>query len=376
MTLNYRLGAFGFLHLGEALGPEFADSGALGLLDQLAALQWVHDNVAGFGGDPDRVTVFGESAGAMSIGTLVASPLAAGLFQAAIVQSGAASNVLPLDVALGVTAAVLESAGLQPGDEEHLLDLPTADLLAAQAATERSVRSHGRFEGAPADLPLPFQPVIGTPAVPRHPLDAIADGDGADVALVVGTTADEWNLFHLPVRLHGRADEATLRRWIDALAGDRAAAAVAHYQATDPGRDPNEVWCALATDVVFRVPALQLATAQLARTPRVWLYRFDYRSLGASGLLGACHAVDIPFVFDNLHRVGVELITGPLDEGSQVLATTVSRAWLALAHDGDPSVADLPWPRFDTTGRATALLDRTSRVEFDPDAGVRSMWLG
>lgn len=374
VTLNYRLGALGFLHLGH-LDAAFAGSGANGIGDQVNALRWVRDNIAAFGGDPGNVTVFGESAGGMSVGTLLGTPSATGLFHAAIAQSGAASNSHDCGVAEWVADRFLAALSLSPATADRLLALPVDEILRAQAAVQAEVETGGRPGVGPAVGQLAFQPVVEGTILPRPPLDAIRGGSAAGVDLVAGTTADEWNLFHVQARTNGALSEEQVRRRFARLVGDdRVDDALAVYRSARPDADPDGLFCAAMTDRVFRTPAIRLAEAQLAHADRVSMYRFDYPSRAFGGVLGACHAIDVPFAFANLDRGGVDMFLGGVDDRARRLADRVSRAWVAAARSGSPEHDDLPWPAYDLGRRAACLLDRQPAVLDDPDHEVRLLW--
>jgi para-nitrobenzyl esterase len=372
VTINYRLGALGYLHLAH-LDPDLAGSGANGIRDQVMALEWVGDNVAAFGGDPARVTIFGESAGGMSVGTLLGTPAAAGLFHGAIAQSGACANVQRVEVAADVADRFVAALDLAPGDVAGLLAAPLDAVLAAQT------RVDARAQGAPPDGAGPryglltFQPVVDGTVLPQPPLDAVRAGSAAGVPLVAGSTADEWNLFHLRSRINGALSEDQARRRLGTVVGaDRLDDLWDAYRTARPGADPDAVVCAAMTDYVFRIPAVRLAEAQLAHAP-VSMYRFDY----ASPSFGACHAIDVPFVFDNLDRRGVDIMlagTDGLDDAAFRLAGRTARAWTTMAHTGAPAHDDLPWPAYDTDDRPTCLLDRQPDVAADPEGEVRRLW--
>ena len=383
VTLNYRLGALGFLHLGH-LDPAFAGSGANGIRDQITALAWVRDNIAGFGGDPGNVTIFGESAGGMSVGTLLGAPSARGLFHGAVAQSGAAENIHAPEVAEWVTDGFLAALDLAQGSAEALLSLPVAEILRAQSAIETRVQSEHDRDAGPGVGALTFQPVTDGAVVPAPALDAVRAGSAAGVHLVVGTTADEWNLFHLRDRLRGELTDDKLRSRVARIAGDRADDLLDVYRSARPYADTHGLACAVMTDLVFRQPAIRLAEAQLPHAPRVSMYRFDLASTAMDGALGACHAIEVPFVFDNLDRGGVEMLLGGLDEGARRLAGRTSGAWARVAHTASPS-SDRPsgdgpsddglvWPAYDLDQRQTCLLDREVSVVPDPEREVREMW--
>ncbi len=395
VAVNYRLGVLGFTHLADALGDDLAGSGNLGIADQVAALRWVRDEIAAFGGDPDRVTVFGESAGAMSVATLLATPAAAGLFRRAIAQSGAGHNVHEVDEAVAVRDAVVAELGAS--SPEVLLDAAVEDLLVAQ--TTVAIRAFaGDFIGqAPARgsgilggsaLALPFQPVVDGGALPARPLDAIGTGAAADVALIAGTNADEFTLFSSLIGDGSLSDADLLARVTKAMgaADDEAHVVVATYRAARPDATADDLWVAFATDWVFRIPCLRLLDAQAAHQADTWGYRFSWPSTSFGGRLRAGHAVEIPFVFDIVDHPANALVLGHVDDGARMVAAAMSSAWLAFAHDGDPSgttsdgtdpaIAPTPtWPRWDPERRAVLNLDNPLTVVDDPAADERALWV-
>jgi len=370
VTVNYRLGALGWLYLDHLDGGP-AGSGNAGLADQVAALRWVRDNIAGFGGDPDRVTVFGESAGAMSVATLMGTPSAAGLFSAAIAQSGAAHNVWEPDGPIEVTERVMAALGVT--DVVGLREVPAASLLEVQAKVvaeltiERAKRPKGDALG------LPFGPVLDGIVLDRHPLAAIRDGSAAGVALLCGTTRDEWRLFGLMLR--SVEDEATLLRRLGRMVEDPDSMAAVYRQSHDDAAH-DALWDAIMTDRVFRIPAIRLAEAQARHRPdATYMYLFEWASTAFDGRLGSCHALEIPFVFDNLDGPGVPMFTGP--DAPQGLADAMSESWVAFATGHNPHHAGLPaWPTYDPATRATMHFDVTNRLEHDPAAEVRAAWDG
>jgi para-nitrobenzyl esterase len=373
VTINYRLGALGFLHLGH-LDDRLAGSGSNGLRDQVTALRWVRDNIAAFGGDPGNVTIFGESAGAMSVGALLGIPEAAGLFHKAILQSGAAANVQVPEMAEWVSDRFLAHAGLSPDAVDGLLSLPVDEVLRIQSALENEVfRGDGPGVHAAGGV-LAFQPTVDGTLMEQAPLDAVAAGNAAGVPLVVGTTHDEWDLFHLSVRQQGPLDEVKTRRRLGRVVGeDQANDIIEAYRDGMPGASFDDLVCAAMTDRVFRIPAIHLAEAQLPHAP-VSMYRFDLASASMAGLLRACHAIEIPFVFGNLDRAGVDLLIGGIDEGARLLSDRCVRSWTTTARTGAPEHDDLAWPAYDTERRATAVLDRSPAVVDDPGARFRELW--
>jgi len=364
VTINYRLGAFGYLHL-EGLDPRYGGSGNAGLLDQVAALAWVQDNIAGFGGDPDNVTVWGESAGAMSVGALLGTPAAEGLFRRAILQSGAASNVHRPESATRVAAQVVDAAG----GIDRLRTMSAAELLAVQE--DISTR--------PLEMGLAFQPVVDGTVLPEHPLDRIRAGRTAGVDVLLGTNTDEMTMFLLLDPQLAALDEAGLRARIDETfvpSGALPGEALACYRRRLAEAPVGDVWCAVLTDQSFRIPAVRLAEAQAARGGRCWMYEFAYPTPVAGGILRATHALEIPFVWDNLGAEGAALFVGAVDDGLRSLSTSLADAWVAFARNGEPSAEGLPtWPRYDGEQRRTLRIGAgPATVVADPNGAERALW--
>jgi len=354
VTINYRLGPFGFLHLADLFDGGFAGSGNAGILDQVAALDWVRDCIASFGGDPDRVTIFGESAGAASVSTLLGTPSARGLFTGAIPQSGAASWMSTRERATGIAARVIENLGIRAGDTEALLAVPTEAVLGALPSFQE--------DGVGA---LPFQPVVDGTVLPQAPLAAIAAGSAAGVRVLTGTNLTEMTLFTVADPAVYQLDFDAVRRRLQGPVGPHADAIFESYRARRPNATPQELWQELATDGVFRIPAIRLLEAQHAHAA-VWSYLFTFESPAFGGILRSTHALEIPFVFDNLSRGGAEMLTGNGPE-RQGIADAMHRAWIAFARNGDPSHPGLPeWPPYDLARRATMRFDARCEVLDDP----------
>jgi len=368
VSINYRLGALGWLQLAQ-LDPVYATAANNGLLDQIAALQWVRDNIAGFGGDPGNVTVFGESAGAMSVGTLLGTPSAAGLFAKAIAQSGAAHSVSSADDAAAVTDAFVTELG--GGGLEAVLSAAPERLLEAQEAVSQAMVTGQLPRRATSASGLPFGPVIDGEVLPRPPIEAIRDGSSAAVALLTGTTRDEWNLFGLMDRRVEDAD--TLVRRVGRFV-EKPEALTAAYRAARVGADHDALFKGIMTDCIFRIPAVRMAEAQSLHQPdNTFMYLFEYASTAFDGRLGSCHALEIPFVFDNLHKQGVELLTGP--EPPQSVAAAMHEAWICFARTGSPVHDALPdWPAYDREHRATIHFGVPCHLEDDPGAAERTAW--
>jgi para-nitrobenzyl esterase len=358
VTINYRLGALGFLHLADLEGMDQDLSSNCGLLDQVAALEWVRDNIAAFGGDPGNITVFGESAGAMSIGTLLAMPAAKGLFQKAILQSGASHTVLDSVHATRFSQKLMDILGIHKAAE--LVHVSQEQLLAAQ---NQITGSSGR---------LAFQPVVDGITLPRQPIQAIANGSANGVSLLVGTNRDEMRLFTMMDPTPATPDMAIL----DRLFGTKAKEVAATYEAVQPEQSASDAWIDFLTDRTFRIPAIRLAERHSAFGTNVWMYRFDWPSPVNSGRLKACHGLEIPFVWNNLDKRGVNLLTGDSPTRQRV-ADAIQPAWIAFARSGNPNTSGLPhWPAYDSMQRATMLFNEACQVLNDPQAAERQVWEG
>jgi para-nitrobenzyl esterase len=371
VTVNYRLGALGFLAPRAAgLDLEGATDNA-GMLDQVAALGWVRDNIAAFGGDPAKVTIFGESAGGMSVATLLAMPAARGLFRRAIAQSGAAQATLSLTDATQVTELVLAELGIARHGAAALRQVSTDDLLAAQQQAAAKVQR---------DVFLPFAPVIDPETLPAAPTQAIAQGCAKDIPLLTGTTRDEWRLFTFATPRHHELDAQALRKRIA-----RRLAAIGHgdadeligvYRTSRSGAAPWEIFDAIESDRHFRIPAIHLAEAQRAHQGQTYVYLFTWASPAMGGLLGSCHAIDLPFVFGTLDAPHMAPFSGSGPRAEQ-LSYVVMDTWLRFASGDQDRVDGLAhWPSYDADRRATAMLDAEPSVAHDPAAAERQAWDG
>jgi para-nitrobenzyl esterase len=371
VTVQYRLGALGFLPLER----EDGGVGNLGLLDQIAALEWVRENAAAFGGDAERVTVFGNSAGAMSIATLLGAPSARGLFRGAIVQSGSADYVHGREDAARVAEGFCKQLGLAPGDERGLREVPLDAWLAAQA---RSVAALSR------ELPrLVFQPVVDAALLPRPPLESIAEGEAASVRLLVGTNLDEWRYYGLADPRSHRLDEAgllrRLERGLDREGRPLARRVLETYRAARQGRAslaPPDLWFAIQSDRWFRHPAMRMAERHAVHQPATFAYLFDWASPALGGALGSCHSLEVPFVIGSVSHPRLRPLVGEGPEPA-LLCERMQDAWLGFAREGDPAHPGLgAWPGYDAQRRATLRLGRECRVELAPLERERACWDG
>jgi para-nitrobenzyl esterase len=378
VTINYRLGALGFLNLrGLVPGGDGAPSNA-GLRDQIAALEWVRDNIDAFGGDPENVTIFGESAGAMSVATLLGTPRAQGLFHRAVMQSGAAHNVLSREQAARVAELFLGELGLDALDGDALERVPLRTLQRVQ----RDVALRG---GMRLGL-LPWAPSVDDDLLPGQPLDAIQRGTSRSVPVLIGTNRDEWKLFMFADRTGRNLDEDGLRKRLErALPGcgsdgtPDAEVALHVYRRSRTGRgraSPTDLWVAIQSDRIFRYPAMRLAELHAAHTPDSWAYLFTWQPPLAPERLGAAHGLDIPFVFGTIREPLLRPFFG-LTRGAYELSRRMQHAWLQFARCGDPRHEKLTdWQPYDATRRSTMILGTRCYAEDHPLDEERSFWEG
>lgn len=364
VTINYRVGAEGFLYLDDGIAN-------VGLLDQIAALEWVQENIAAFGGNPGNVTVFGESAGALSVGTLLAMPCAKGLFRRAIMQSGGAHHVSSAASALKVAQCLAHKLGVK-ATRDAIAAAPVDRLLAAQMALRDDLTAHPDPERWGIDVVtsmLPWEPVVDGEVIPARPIDRIAAGTAADIDLIAGSNLDENRLFLV---VSDEIDKVTneMLAGVAAMYGLPGEVALAFYRGAHPNASAGDLLAALQTDWYWRIPAIRLADAHTknTKTAATYMYEFAWRSPQANGRLGACHGAEMAFVFDTLGH-DTEMLWGSAPP--QKLADTMHAAWVRFATTGDCG-----WPKYDLSRRATMRFDVTPQVLDDPRAAERKLWEG
>jgi para-nitrobenzyl esterase len=354
VTFNHRVGVEGYAYL-----PGVPANRAL--LDQVAALRWVRQNIAGFGGDPDRVTVFGESAGAGAIAALLVMPEAVGLFRRAIAQSVPGTFFSPA-LAADVTAAIAAEAGLPPTTEAFKTAEPARLAAAADAVWPGD---HLRRWGPVALTPTPFSPVVDGEVLPVAPWQAVAGGAARAVDLIAGHTRDEYRLFTDVYGIRGQVTGEQASAALQVLApGDRGEAA---YRAAYPDTDPETLFELVHSDWLFRMPSLHLAQAHAAAGGRTFLYEVSYPAPVKE--LGACHAIDVPLVF-GVYPAGGLMLFGPEPPANAVaVGNQMREQWAAFAAGGDPG-----WPPYAPGRRATRIFDDPPDVTSYPEQASLHIW--
>ena len=380
VTINYRLGALGYAHLGTVLGPEFEQSTNLGVRDQIAALEWVRDNIDRFGGDPGNVTVFGQSAGAMSIGALLGAPRARPLFRRAVCMSGAADHVIDREDGERAARQFLRALGGPAPSHEVLGRIPLSEILRAQSEVMSELGDMRTM--------MVFLPCVDGDVIPEQPLDAVRSGATADTPLLIGATLDEWRLFRLVDPGPTTLGEAQLERlFAQALSGfaaapDGPAAVRAFREAITTGDDElsaGEVWSAFQTARMMHFPAARLAEAQAAGGGAAHNYLFTWRPPALRRALGACHGLDIPFVFGAIRHPLILPLVG-LGGAVSALSRSMQSAWVTFAREGVPGDEALPaWPTYCAGERRTMVLGRRCEVAPAPlerERGLLAQWAG
>jgi para-nitrobenzyl esterase len=385
---NHRLGLFGYLYLGELAAEEYSTSGNQGILDIVAALSWVKENIAAFGGDPGNVMVFGESGGGFKTSTLMAMPSAHGLFHKAGIQSGAMLRAIPKDVATETARRLLAGLGIGPRDLHKLATVPAETLLEIQLAGARGalgVPTHGYLDShshAPTGIaalgaknPGSWGSVLDGTYLPQNPFDPGAPAISAAVPLLIGSMRDEAVFFERQNPAFFKADEDAVNALARSQLGDAAGRILAVYRQAMPSNTPVEHAIAIETALVIGNDTVALADRKSLQPAPVYRYRDDYRSNvpveGTDWTLRACHASDIAVVFDNyeIHDLQGD---GP---GLAAAANAMSGYFASFARSGAPLAQGQPaWPRYDSQRRAVMLLNSECRVAYDPGSDERKLW--
>lgn len=359
VTLNYRVGVDGFLHIEGAPGNR-------GLLDQIAALEWVQANIRSFGGDPGRVTVFGESAGAGSIAALMSTPRTDGLFQRAIAQS-VPGTYFSAALAYDIGATLAAEVGVRPTAAE-LAALAPEKLAEASAGLSLRMREYVPRWGSVALTPTLYSPVLDGDLLTTTPWAALSTGAARDVELITGHNRDEWRLFTLVSGLLGRVDDTLAAELLTAFGPGTDPEAT--YREAFPDATAEQLFEYVQSDYLFRIPTLRLAEAHIAGGGRAHLYELGWNSPVNGGVLGACHGLDVPLTFGAyVGGLGSLLVSPEHAEAAEPLSAQFRTAWTQFATTGDPG-----WPAYDPERRLTRLFDTGPAVAPYPRETSRLLW--
>ena len=357
VTINHRLNVLGFANLSE-FSADFADSGDVGMLDIVQALKWVRSNISQFGGDPNTVTIFGQSGGGRKVETLLAMPSAKGLFHRAIIESGAAVKVVDRNVAVRNSEQLLAKLGIDRKNVRALQKLPVEKIMAAYFVVVK--------ENPGVDPSLGgFSPTVDGKILPQHPFYPNASPVSSDVPVMIGCTRTEMTLFSLNDPSAFSLNDADMRKRVNDLLGDHASAMIELYRKLNPGASPSDIHFLIASDYRYGAPTMIAAQrrAALGKAP-VYVYYFTWETPVQGGRLKSPHTMEIPFAFDNV-KISARMTGGGAD--AMALADKVSDAWIAFARTGDPNTPKLPqWPAFEAKDRATMVINNTSKVVNDP----------
>jgi para-nitrobenzyl esterase len=371
VSVNHRLGVFGFLYLEGLLGDKYAGSGNAGMLDIVQALQWVKENISVFGGDPGNVTIFGESGGGAKVTTLLAMPAARGLIHRAISESGPGLRERPAEEAASVAREFLNAFNLKPEQADRLYDIKTDMIYAGWASLRPTI-------GMPMGH---FAPVVDGKTLPAHPFDPVAAPSAAGVPLMIGTNKDEMTFMMQKQPQLRNCSEREMRDDLIQRVNDPAGMPVpenkidgliAAYHRTRPVATPYDILVAISSDRM-RIGAVRVAERKAAGSPApVYMYLFTWESPFSGGVLRSCHTLEMPFAFNN-----VDPPCGLIGNGPErfTLAKKVSPAWVSFARSGNPGHPGLPeWPSYTMEKRATMVFNTESRVEEDPRGEERKAW--
>ncbi|MFZ0680459.1 carboxylesterase/lipase family protein [Candidatus Binatus sp.] len=366
VSVNHRLGALGYTFLAGIGGDEFSGARNVGNLDLVAALEWVRDNIAKFGGDPRTVTIFGESGGGQKVSTLLAMPSAKNLFHRAVVQSGPGYRMNKPEHAEKVADMLLAELGLSRAQLREAQTVPVERIVAAQLAVQGKLvaRVPGFIQG--------FSPVVDGVTLPKHPFDPTAPEVSAEVPLIIGYNRTEMTLFVAGDPKAFSLDENDLHRRAERLLGADADRVIEIFRKENPGASPSELMFLIGTEYPTAAYSRKIAERKAAagRAP-AYLYRFDWETPVSGGRLKSPHALEIPFVFNN---VGAPLATRLAPDRPDVhsLSHAMSDRWIAFARSGEPNADEAPrWPAYDASDRATMIFNQQCKVENDPNRAQR-----
>jgi len=371
VTLNHRLGVFGFLHLADVAGEGYDGSGAAGMLDLVLALAWIRDNIESFGGDASNVTIFGESGGGRKVSVMMAMPSAKGLFHRAIIQSSPALRGKDAKDATDLAEKILAVLGIKKNQIDKLQRLPAQQLLDVTDRLEAQSAAGKGPPGSPDIMGL--SPVVDGHYLPAHPFDPVAAPTSADVPLIIGTNRDELALMLANDPRRGALEESEVRQRLMPILGDRLDGVYRVYRRTRPEASPWDLYVGIMSED-RRLGCIKLVERKLAiGAAPVFMYLFTWETDYDEGFYKACHALEIPFVFDNVDDIP---LTGSRPDKHE-LAAAMSGAWIAFARSGAPSHPRIPkWEPYTIDKRSTMVFDVPCRVEVDPYREELDAWEG
>ncbi len=368
VTLNYRLGAFGFLFIEDQIAN-------IGILDQIAALKWIKKNIEKFGGNPNNITIFGESAGALSALILTSIPLAKGLFHRAIIQSAPIMDTKPI---IRSTTKLFQELGIRNGDISALHDLKFKKIINAQ----NKIILKGLEEGSQEIMD--FRPSIDGEIIPIHPIEAIKRGIGRDTDILIGNNKDEVKLWTGPnplfqnMKMNEISDFLLQRvgKFGDGklISDKNLCKKFISIYSHDPINKPVDIYDKIDTDFTFRIPAIQVCEGNSQYNPNIYNYIFTWPSPALEGKYGSCHIIEIPFAFGTLGKTGVEWFYGAGKE-AELLNEKMMRTWVSFALNGNPNNDLIPeWKSYNVEDRATMFIGKEFKCVSAPNDDERILW--
>jgi para-nitrobenzyl esterase len=360
VTINHRLTAMGYLYLG-AFHDDFADSGNVGQLDQILALQWVRDNIEAFGGDPHNVTIFGQSGGGAKVSVLLAMPGAAGLFHKAVIESGPGIRMVERADAVELAERTLVALGVSKTDVHKLQGLDSTAIIPAATASQGSVM------GARS-----LSPVVDGRSLPRHPFDPDAPPGAHNIPVIVGTNKDEATLFTMFDPDFGKMTVGQVQQRFASMLGDKSSAALELFRKRRPNDPPTYWLTSMVTSMGAWANSIRLAEYKATQGGApAFMYRLDWETPVLNGTLKAPHGLEVPLVFDNVNKALGLCGSGP---EPRKIAADMSQAWIHFARTGNPSQKGLVWPPYEAGSRKTMIFNVPSHVVSDPDPEVRQFF--
>ncbi len=369
VTVNHRLNVFGFLQLGDEWGPEYSSSGQAGMLDIVLSLEWVKSNIKNFGGDPDNVTIFGESGGGRKVAMLMAMEPAKGLFHKAIIQSGSGLDAPSKREAVNMGQELLKKLGINKGDKDALISIDALKIFDAQPMASIS------GSNAPGELTVPttgFIPCVDGITLKRKPFIPDAPAISADIPLMIGSNKDEMSIFRTGNPKYGKYTNEDFEAHVHEVLPAKANELIPAIREAFPDYSPTDL-----INVAESLKGYWIATvfqaerkAAQAKAP-VYVYLMAWETRADNGRLRAHHALDVPLVFNNVESMRSMVGEGP---EPQKMADIMSSAWIAFARTGNPNTEGLPdWPNYDTQNRSTMVFDTICRVTNNPYEKIRKI---